>query len=500
MNLFNEKIDNLNIKSVVIGGGFGGIAIALRLRALGHQVTLIERLGSLGGRAQVFEKNGYKHDAGPTVITAPFLFDELFELFNEKRSDYVEFKPLDPWYRFHFHDGKTFDYSQTVEKTKEEMKRFSASDAENYEKLLNASKSIFDVGFTKLADKPFNSFLFMLKQIPSLLKLKSYFTVSQLVNKYIKNSNLRAAFSIHPLLVGGNPFSTTSIYALIHFLERNWGVYFSMGGTGKLVEELTKLLDRSGVTVRYNIDIKTAYEENGSIRKLESMEGEEFTADNIIFNGDPPTFYDEILNTDRLIKKRKKFLPEKFTTYSMGMFVLFFGTKKQFPKIAHHSIWLGKRFKGLLKDIFDNKILSEDFSLYIHRPTATDESFAPKGCDSFYVLCPVPNLQGNVNWEIEGDKLKERIVDALDRTILPELKNNICEEFYMTPVDFKNDYRSTHGAGFSIAPNFSQSAWFRYHNKDPHINNLFFAAAGAHPGAGIPGVLSSAKVVESLLK
>jgi phytoene desaturase len=330
MNLFNEKIDNLNIKSVVIGGGFGGIAIALRLRALGHQVTLIERLGSLGGRAQVFEKNGYKHDAGPTVITAPFLFDELFELFNEKRSDYVEFKPLDPWYRFHFHDGKTFDYSQTVEKTKEEMKRFSASDAENYEKLLNASKSIFDVGFTKLADKPFNSFLFMLKQIPSLLKLKSYFTVSQLVNKYIKNSNLRAAFSIHPLLVGGNPFSTTSIYALIHFLERNWGVYFSMGGTGKLVQELTKLLDRSGVTVRYNIDIKTAYEENGSIRKLESMEGEEFTADNIIFNGDPPTFYDEILNTDRLIKKRKKFLPEKFTTYSMGMFVLFFGDLKAY--------------------------------------------------------------------------------------------------------------------------------------------------------------------------
>ena len=500
MNLFNEKIDNLNIKSVVIGGGFGGIAIALRLRALGHQVTLIERLGSLGGRAQVFEKNGYKHDAGPTVITAPFLFDELFELFNEKRSDYVEFKPLDPWYRFHFHDGKTFDYSQTVEKTKEEMKRFSASDAENYEKLLNASKSIFDVGFTKLADKPFNSFLFMLKQIPSLLKLKSYFTVSQLVNKYIKNSNLRAAFSIHPLLVGGNPFSTTSIYALIHFLERNWGVYFSMGGTGKLVEELTKLLDRSGVTVRYNIDIKTAYEENGSIRKLESMEGEEFTADNIIFNGDPPTFYDEILNTDRLIKKRKKFLPEKFTTYSMGMFVLFFGTKKQFPKIAHHSIWLGKRFKGLLKDIFDNKILSEDFSLYIHRPTATDKSFAPKGCDSFYVLCPVPNLQGNVNWEIEGPKLQKRIIEALDKTILPDLTKVICDEFYMTPKDFKANYRSKHGAGFSIAPNFSQSAWFRYHNKDPHIDNLYFAAAGAHPGAGVPGVLSSAKVVESLIK
>jgi phytoene desaturase len=340
----------------------------------------------------------------------------------------------------------------------------------------------------------------MLKQIPALLKLKSYLTVSQLVNKYIKNKNLRAAFSIHPLLVGGNPFSTTSIYALIHFLERNWGVYFSMGGTGKLVEELTKLLKRSGVEVKYNVDIKTAFQNNGRIEKLESMDGETFFSDNVVFNGDPPTFYREILKSNNLFEKRKKFLPENLTTYSMGMFVLFFGTKKQYPNIAHHSIWLGKRFKSLLKDIFDNKILSQDFSLYIHRPTATDQSFAPKGCDSFYVLCPVPNLQGNVNWSVEGIKLQTRIIKALEQTILPNLQENISDEFFMTPVDFKNNYRSTHGAGFSIAPNFSQSAWFRYHNKDPHINNLYFSAAGAHPGAGVPGVLSSAKVVESLIR
>ena len=492
--------DQNEITSIVVGGGFGGIAVALRLRALGHQVTLLEKLNCLGGRAQVFNKNGFKHDAGPTVITAPFLFDELFELFDEKRENYVEFKPLDPWYRFHFHDGQTFDYSQTIQKTKMEMKKFSIEDANNYEKLLKASKSIFDVGFTELADKPFNSFFFMLKQIPALLKLKSYLTVSQLVNKYIKNKNLRAAFSIHPLLVGGNPFSTTSIYALIHFLERNWGVYFSMGGTGKLVEELTKLLKRSGVEVKYNVDIKTAFQNNGRIEKLESMDGETFFSDNVVFNGDPPTFYREILKSNNLFEKRKKFLPENLTTYSMGMFVLFFGTKRQYPNIAHHSIWLGKRFKSLLKDIFDNKILSEDFSLYIHRPTATDQSFAPKGCDSFYVLCPVPNLQGNVNWSVEGIKLQTRIIKALEQTILPNLQENISDEFFMTPVDFKNNYRSTHGAGFSIAPNFSQSAWFRYHNKDPHINNLYFSAAGAHPGAGVPGVLSSAKVVESLIR
>ncbi len=498
MDLIGKKQNNKNIKSIVIGGGFGGIAIALRLRSLGHQVTLIERLGSLGGRAQVFKKNGFKHDAGPTVITAPFLFDELFELFNEKREEYIEFKPLEPWYRFHFYDGKTFDYSESIQKTKKEMKKFSIEDANNYDKLLEASKAIFDVGFTKLSDKPFISFFYMIKQIPALIKLKSYLTVAQLVNKYIKNPNLRAAFSIHPLLVGGNPFSTTSIYALIHFLERNWGVYFSMGGTGKLVEELTKLLVRNGVEIKYNLDVENAYEKNGRIEKIECMNGKVIYADNFIFNGDPPTFYNEILKSKS--KKRKKFLPERFTSYSFGMFVLFFGTKKKYSNIAHHSIWLGKRFKSLLTDIFDNKVLSEDFSLYIHRPTATDKSFAPKDCDSFYVLCPVPNLQGNINWKIEGDKLRHRIVDALDTTILPELKNYICDEFYMTPVDFKNDYRSTHGAGFSIAPNFSQSAWFRYHNKDPHIENLFFAAAGAHPGAGIPGVLSSAKVVENLIK
>ncbi len=498
MSLFDKKQNNKKIKSIVIGGGFGGIAIALRLRALGHQVTLIERLGCLGGRAQVFKKNGFKHDAGPTVITAPFLFDELFELFNEKREDHVEFRPLETWYRFHFHDGQTFDYSGSIQKTKKEMKKFSIEDSNNYDKLLEASKAIFDVGFTKLSDKPFSSFLYMIKQVPALIKLKSYLTVSQLVNKHIKNTHLRAAFSIHPLLVGGNPFTTTSIYALIHFLERNWGVYFSMGGTGKLVEELTKLLERTGVEIKYNTDIKNAFETNGKIEKIECINGDTFYADNYIFNGDPPTFYNEILKSSS--KRRKKFLPERLTSYSFGMYVLFFGTKKQYLNIAHHSIWLSKRFKGLLTDIFYNKILSEDFSLYIHRPTATDESFAPKGCDSFYVLCPVPNLQGNINWKIEGDKLKDRIVNSLDSTILPELKNNICDEFYMTPVDFKNDYRSTHGAGFSIAPNFSQSAWFRYHNKDPHIDNLFFAAAGAHPGAGIPGVLSSAKVVERLLK
>jgi len=483
-------------KIVVVGSGFGGIASALRMRALGYDVTVIEKLNAIGGRAQVFKVNGFKHDAGPTVITAPFMFDDLFKLFGENRKKYLNFVPLDPWYRFYFHDNTYFDYCKKIDDTKKEISKFSLSDAEGYEKLLNVSKEIFDIGFSRLADKPFTSFFTMIKQIPDLVKLKSYLTVSQLVKKYLKHPKIQSAFSIHPLLVGGNPFSTTSIYALIHYLERNWGVYFCKGGTGKIIFELNKLMKRQKIKIKLSTDVTKVNLENNRIISIESKCGKKYECDKLIFNGDPPTFYEEILKT----KKRKKFLPERITKYSMGLYVLFFGTKTQYSNVAHHTVWMGKRFKGLLTDIYDKKILAEDFSLYIHRPTATDKSFAPKNCDSFYVLCPVPNLQGKINWNKEGPVLKNRIIQSLEKSILPELSKHICDEFYMTPEDFKNDYRSKHGAGFSIAPIFSQSAWFRYHNKDPHIENLYFSSSGAHPGAGIPGVLSSAKVVENIIK
>ena len=486
-------------KTLVVGGGFGGIAAALRMKALGHDVTIIDRLSKLGGRAQVIDRNGYKYDTGPTVITAPFLFKELFNLFDENIEDYLDFKPLEPWYRFYFHDGSSFDYSSSINKTKEEISKYSKSDSEGYDRLLEESKKIFEIGFTKLSDQPFLSFWTMIKQVPSLLKLKSYLSVYDIVSKYIKNSKIRSAFSIHPLLVGGNPYTTTSIYSLIHYLERKWGVFFCMGGTGKLVEELTNLLNRVGVRICLNEDIKSVEHKNSIAYKAITSNGKEYFFDNIIFNGDPPTFYSEILKP----KKRNlinPILPDSLMTYSMGLFVLFFGTNNQYKDIAHHTIWLSKRFKGLLNDIFKEKDLPDDFSLYLHRPTATDSTFAPEGCDSYYVLCPVPNLRSSINWKVEGDNLKNNIINELERTIMPNLKSNIKDLSYMTPIDFKNDYRSMHGAGFSIAPIFSQSAWFRYHNKDKHISNLYFSTAGAHPGAGIPGVLCSAKVVEKLVK
>ena len=484
-------------KTIVIGSGFGGIASALRMRARGDEVILVERLSEIGGRAQVFEKGGFRHDAGPTVITAPFLFDELFALFGEKREDHIEFRPLDPWYRFYFHTGEQFDYAASLDRTCEEIARFSPEDASGYRKLLKVSQDIFDIGFTKLADKPFTRFGAMMAQVPALLKLKSYLTVSSLVGRYIKHPLIRQAFSIHPLLVGGNPFSTTSIYALIHYLERKWGVYFAMGGTGALVAALRSLMERHGITIKTNTDITAITTAGNKVTGVTTATGESILADRIICNGDPPVIYKELL--PQTGRKHTKALPEKLTKYSMGLYVLFFGTKTGYPDIAHHTIWMGPRFKELLHDIFDKKILADDFSLYLHRPTATDKSFAPEGCDSFYVLCPVPNLQGDIDWDETGPILRDRIVKALQDTIMPDLETVITDDFWMTPENFKTDYRSMHGAGFSIAPLFTQSAWFRYHNQDAVFDNLFFAAAGAHPGAGMPGVLCSAKVVEALV-
>ena len=487
----------MNKKAIVVGSGFGGIAMSLRLKKLGYETTIIEKLNDIGGRARVFEVNGFKHDAGPTVITAPFLFDELFELFDKNRKDYLDFVPLEPWYRYYFHDGKTFDYCSTVEKTNQQISKFNANDIEGYAKLLNKSKKIFDVGFTQLADKPFISFFKMLGVVPNLIILKSYLTVSQLVNKYLKNPYLRKAFSIHPLLVGGDPHTTTSIYALIHYLERKWGVFFCMGGTGKIVSELKKLMINNGVNIKTNTEVKEFVLENNKISKIVTNNEEITNFDLVVCNADPPMVYSKLLYKYDLKRPFKK---EKNLLYSMGLFVLFFGTKKKYNDVAHHTIWMTERFKSLLSDIFKKKKLSEDFSLYIHRPTATDSSFAPEGCDSFYVLCPVPNLQGNVNWKIESENLKDRIIKELSKTIMPNLEDTITDVFWMNPNDFKNDYNSMHGSGFSIAPIFTQSAWFRYHNKDKKINNLYFSAAGSHPGAGIPGVLSSAKVVENIIK
>tara|TARA_A100000164_G_scaffold29236_1_gene22701 strand:+ start:37 stop:1077 length:1041 start_codon:yes stop_codon:yes gene_type:complete len=337
----------------------------------------------------------------------------------------------------------------------------------------------------------------MVQQVPALIYLKCYRTVAEMVNSYLSHPLMRQAFSIHPLLVGGNPFNTTSIYSLIHYLERRWGIFFCMGGTGKLVEELRHLMLRQGIEIRNSADVQKIILDKNLASGVLLSNGVQINSDLVVFAGDPAICHEQLL--DRPPPRLASIIPGMKKHYSMGLYVLYFGTKKLYPDVAHHTIWMGPRFREHLADIFNRKHLADDFSLYLHRPTATDKSFAPQNCESFYVLCPVPNLEGQVDWDTMGPELADKIVTALDNTILPELPSVIDQMFWMTPEDFKNDYRSLYGAGFSIAPRLTQSAYFRYHNRDRSIRNLYFAGAGTHPGAGLPGVVSSAKVVEELL-
>ncbi len=484
-------------KVVVIGGGFGGIASALRIRAKGYQVTLIDRCSELGGRAQVFKRNGFTFDAGPTVITAPYLFDELFDLFDKDLNDYIQFVPVEPWYRFVYPDGDKFDYGGTLDDTLKEIEKISPSDIEGYKKLLSMSEKIFDVGFTGLADKPFHSFITMIKQVPYLVRLRCYRSVYQLVSKYLKHDKLRQAFTIQPLLVGGNPFDTTSIYNLIHFLERKWGIHYAMGGTGQVVRGLQQLMTEQGIEVRLDTSAESFHLDGRHIKGICLAGGEVLECDKVVSNMDPTFLYEKVIE-----KKSQPLLTQLKTRHaklSMGLYVLYFGTNKKFHDVPHHTIWLGKRYQALLDDIFNKKVLADDFSLYLHRPSATDPSMAPDGCDCFYVLSPVPNLQSGLEWDDIRDSYRDKILTALDQTMMPGLKASIVEQFDMTPKEFQKDYLSTAGAGFSIAPILRQSAWFRYHNQGEGLDNLYLVGAGTHPGAGLPGVLSSAKVLDHLV-
>ncbi len=485
-------------KIIVIGSGFGGIAASLRLKAKGYDVTLVEKHPDLGGRARVFKKGSFVYDGGPTVITAPYLFEELFSLFNKKISDYAKIVPLDLWYRFVFNDGDTFDYTGDNKSMEKEIKKFSENDFKGYNKLVNFTEKIFNKGFTDLSDKPFNNFIFMIKQIPSLLSLKSYKSVYNLVSNYISNEKLRRIFSMHPLLVGGNPFTTTSIYTLILFLEKKWGIHYSMGGTGSVVKALEKLMSEENIQIIKSAEVTEIMSENNLVIGVKINDNEIINCDYIVCNSDPPNVYKNLIKS----KKDYNFLFKKKMSrmdYSMGLFVYYFGSKKQYKNVAHHTIFFGDSYEKHLNKIFEKKILSEDISYYLHRPSATDPNMAPNGQDAFYVLVPVPNNLSNINWSKEGEVFKNLVLEKMDKSVLPGIKKNVTSDFYLTPDYFEKDLATLHGSGFSIQPKFSQSAYFRFHNQSEIYKNLFFVGAGTHPGAGMPGVLSSAKVLDKLI-
>jgi len=486
------------MNSVVIGSGFGGIAAALRLKAKGHEVTLIEKHQDLGGRARVFKKNGFTYDGGPTVITAPYLINELFELFKKNPKDYIDLTPLKIWYQFVFEDKSKFNYSGDEDEMKKQIQNISKEDFEGYKKLVQFTKKIFDKGFTELSDIPFDKPFVMMRQFPSLLKLKSYKSVYSLVSSFIKDEKLRRMFSMHPLLVGGNPFTTTSIYGLILYLEKKWGIHYSMGGTGNIILGLEKLMNEVGIKIIKGHEVFKINSIKNKVTGIQLDNEKNIEADYVICNADPPAVYEKMLK-DNLKNSLFFNWKKKRMEYSMGLFVYYFGTKKIYENIEHHTIKFGNKYKEHLDDIFDKKKLNSDISYYLHRPSATDKSMSPPGQDCFYVLVPVPNNQSNIDWSKEGEKMKNLVIDKMEQDLMPDLRKNIVEDFYLTPDYFEKDLNTKYGSGFSIQPKFSQSAYFRFHNKSEICDGLYFVGAGTHPGAGVPGVLSSAKVLDKIL-
>lgn len=486
-------------KIIVIGSGFGGLASASRLLSQGHEVRLFEKRDKLGGRAYVYEKDGFTFDGGPTVITAPFMFDDIFEIAGRNRRDYVEFTPCDPFYRIFNADGRSFDYNGDHEFVLDQIEQWNPADKEGYTTFLKTTKAIFEKGFVELADKPFLKFSDMVKVIPDLVKLQSYKTVYSYVSQFIDNEFLKRCFSFHPLLVGGNPFDTTSIYAMIHYLEREWGVHYAWGGTGAIVEALGNLIREQGGEIQLEAEVDEIMVKDGKATGIRLNDGSVHRADIVVSNADVAFTY-RFLIPDC---KRKKYTNRKIerTKYSMSLFVIYFGTDRRYRDtgLAHHNIILGERYRGLLEDIFRKKKLAGDFSLYLHMPTISDPSLAPDGCETFYVLSPVPHLDGDFDWENDAGQYRDAIMGFLEENYLPDLQEHIAAEHYIDPIHFRDTLNSYKGSAFSVEPILTQSAWFRPHNRSEDVENLYFVGAGTHPGAGLPGVLSSAKIAEKLI-
>lgn len=483
--------------AVVIGSGFGGLAAGVRLGARGYRTTILEKLEGPGGRARVFHQDGFTFDAGPTIVTAPFLFEELWQLCGRKLSDDVDLRSLSPFYRIRFDSGETFDCSGDADAMRAEVARLSPADVEGYERFMQLAEKIYAVGFERLGDVPFSSMQDMIRVIPELIRLQSYRSVHGLVSKYVRDPRIRLVLSFHSLFIGGNPFSVTSIYGLISFLERRWGVHFPIGGMGKLVDGLVSLLQGQGGEIRYGCEVEQIIVQNGAAKGVRLASGEIIKSDIVVSNADSAWTYRHLIPENAL----RRWTPRKIeqARYSMGLFVWYFGTSRRYPDIPHHTILLGPRYKDLLRDIFKKKHLAEDMSLYLHRPTATDPSLAPDGCDAFYVLSPVPNLDGATDWRQMAEPYRQAVARRLSEIALPGFEDHIVTSRMISPLDFETNLLSFKGAGFGLEPVLTQSAWFRPHNKSEDIENLFLVGAGTHPGAGVPGVLSSARILEKLV-
>lgn len=486
-------------KIIVIGSGFGGLGAAIRLAARGHDVTLFEKRDKLGGRAYVYEINGFKFDGGPTVITAPFMFDDLWAAAGKRREDYFEMVPCDPFYRIFDWNKRAFDYNDNESFILDQIARWNPADREGYQRFMVTTKAIFQKGFVELADKPFLHFTDMLRVAPDLIKMQSYKSVYAYASQFVQDDFLRRCFSFHPLLIGGNPFDAPSIYAMIHYLEREWGIHYAVGGTGAVVAAMGRLFEDIGGAIHLNAEVDEILIDNRRVTGVRLKDGSVHHADSVVCNADVGFVYDKMISRQhQSLYTRVKMGAMR---YSMSLFVIYFGTKRLYRDqgLAHHNIILGERYKGLLNDIFNRKVLAEDFSLYLHMPTLTDSSIAPEGCENFYVLSPVPHLGSGIDWTKAAKPYRDAIMGFLEDNYLPDLQANIIAEHYIDPLHFQGELNSRMGSAFSVQPVLTQSAWFRPHNRSEDFDNLYFVGAGTHPGAGLPGVLSSSIIAENLI-
>ncbi|GGE08030.1 phytoene dehydrogenase [Polymorphobacter glacialis] len=484
--------------AAVIGSGFGGLALAIRLQSAGIQTTMIEARDKAGGRAYVFEDAGFKFDAGPTVITDPTCLEELWELSGRKLSDYVELLPVAPFYRLMWEDGYVFDYSNDDKILNEQIAAKSPRDVEGYKRFYKFSENVFREGYTQLGHEAFLDFRTMLKAAPQMIKYEAFRSVYSMVARYIHDDQLRQAFSFHSLLVGGNPFKTSSIYALIHALEKKWGVWFPRGGTGALVQGMVRLFEDLGGEVRIGDKVEQITTAGNRVTGVRTADGWSGSFDAVVSNGDVVHTYKDLLGHHPRGQAMAKSMTRR--SWSPSLFVVYFGLKGERPDVKHHTILFGNRYKELLADIYKGGELAEDFSLYLHHPTATDPAMAPAGHSGFYVLSPVPHLgKLDVDWEKVAPAYADSILEALERRILPGLKRDLVTMRTFTPKDFSSELQAHLGSAFSLEPVLWQSAYFRTHNRDDSLGNLYFVGAGTHPGAGIPGVVGSAKATGKLM-
>jgi phytoene desaturase len=484
--------------AAVIGSGFGGLALAIRLQSAGVATTIFEGRDKPGGRAYVYQDEGFTFDAGPTVITDPTALEELFALSGRKLSDYVELIPISPFYRLCWEDGDVFNYVNDQAELDRQISAKSAEDLEGYKRFLAYSEELLAEGYVKLGAAPFLDFGSMVKAAPSLVRLQAWKSVHAKVAEFVKDDHLRQAFSFHSLLVGGNPFATSSIYALIHALERKWGVWFPRGGTGALVRGMVKLFEDLGGVIKIGAPVAAIETSGARATGVRLASGEVFAFDQVASNADVVHTYAKLLSDHARGQAEGARLAQR--RHSMSLFVIYFGLKRQHPDLAHHMILFGPRYKALIGEIFKGPDLPEDFSLYLHAPTRTDPSLAPPGCDAFYVLAPVPHLgSADLDWSVVGPAYRDRIFDYLQARYIPGLKDDLVVSRIFTPFEFRDELNAHHGSAFSLEPILTQSAWFRVHNRDDAISNLYFVGAGTHPGAGLPGVVGSAKATAGLM-